>query len=254
MEIPYDSPEAFDLAEKVTKTMYESAFDASCQLTEEKGPFPAVTDSIWAKSKKKPRNVALLTFPPSSGNAVIAETSFGIEPYFALAYEQNVLDGMRLRTVIPLFVEKLKSRGIYSDELIQKIIDAHGSIQGIKEVPADLKRIFKVAHDINWKDHIKMQAAFQKWTDNAITKTINMPASATPNDIEEAYVLAWKLGCKGLTVYRDKTKKDQVFEFGGSKTEEKNDFLQACPNCEGKLTKSGRCYKCKTCGFETCLV
>jgi ribonucleoside-diphosphate reductase alpha chain len=257
LSIPYDSNEAFALAEKVTRTMYESAFETSVELGKEKGPFPLVSDSIWADKKKKPRNVALLTFPPSSGNAVIAETSFGIEPYFALAYEQNVLDGMRLRTVVPLFVEKLKERGIYSDDLVQKIIDNHGSIQGIKEVPSDLRKVFKVAHDIDWRDHIKMQAAFQKWTDNAITKTINMPATVTPNEIEEAYILAWKLGCKGLTVYRDKTKKDQVFEFGKSGKEEietKNGFLQSCPNCEGKLTKEGRCYKCRRCGFETCLV
>lgn len=248
MEIPYDNKKALDLAEKVTKTMYLSAFDASCELAKEKGPFPLVKDSIWAKRSKKPRNVALLTFPPSSGNAVICQTSFGIEPYFALAYEQNVLDGMRLQTVIPYFIEKLKEKGIYSNELIQKIINNHGSIQDLEEIPADLQKIFKVAHDIHWRDHIKMQAAFQKWTDNAITKTINMPSSATPNDIEEAYILAWKLGCKGLTVYRDKTKTNQVFEFGGNTSRASRD----CPNCEGELMKEGKCYKCKMCGYSTC--
>lgn len=249
MEIPYDSEVAFDLAEKVTKVMYRSAFETSCKLAKEKGPFPYSKYSIWANKKKKPRNVALLTFPPSSGNAVICETSFGIEPYFALAYEQNVLDGMRLRTVVPLFVKKLKERGIYSEELIQKIIDNHGSIQEITEIPADMKKIFKVAHDIDWRGHIKMQAAFQKWTDNAITKTINMPATSTPQDIEEAFVLAWKLQCKGLTVYRDRTKKDQVFEFGASHDEE---LFKKCPTCEFKLVKDGKCYKCKRCGFSTC--
>ena len=250
LSLPYDSEEALSLAEKVTKTMYTVAFDASCEIAEEKGPFPLVKDSIWANKKRKPRNVALMTFPPSSGNAVICETSFGIEPYFALAYEQNVLDGMRLRTIIPLFIKKLKERGIYTDELIQKIIDNHGSIQGLKEIPADLRRIFKVAHDVDWRDHIKMQAAFQKWTDNAITKTINMPSSATPNDIEEAYVLAWKLGCKGLTVYRDKTKKDQVFEFGGSKGMEEK--VKMCPTCDLPLKRDKKCYKCARCGFSTC--
>lgn len=248
--VSYDSEEAFNLAEKVTKRMYESAFDASCDIADEKGPFPFVKYSIWADKKRKPRNVALLTFPPSSGNAVICETSFGIEPYFALAYEQNVLDGMRLRTVIPLFVQKLKEKGIYSDALIQKIIDNHGSIQAIPEIPADLKKTFKVAHDINWRDHIRMQAAFQKWTDNAITKTINMPSAATPKDIEEAYVLAWKLGCKGLTVYRDRTKKDQVFEFGGSQNSEHK--VRLCPTCEFPLKKDKKCYKCSRCGFSTC--
>ncbi len=255
LEIPYDSQEAFDLAEKVSEKMYKSAFDASCEIAEEKGPFPLVVDSIWAKKTKKPRNVALLTFPPSSGNAVIAGTSFGVEPYFALAYEQNVMDGMRLRTVVPYFVEKLKERGLYSEELIQKVIENHGSIQDIVEIPADLKKIFKVAHDIHWKDHIKMQAAFQKWTDNAITKTINMPTETTPHEIQEAYTLAWKLGCKGLTVYRDKTKKDQVFEFGGPKKDITTpDFLANCPNCAGDLKREGKCYKCKKCGFSTCLV
>jgi ribonucleoside-diphosphate reductase alpha chain len=249
MNIAYDSDEAFKLAEKVTKTMYTAAFDASCNLAEEKGPFPLVTESVWANKKKKPRNVALLTFPPSSGNAVISETSFGIEPYFALAYEQNVLGGMHLRTVVPYFVEVLKQRKLYSDELIQRIIENHGSLQGIDEISNDLKRRFKVAHDISWKDHIKMQAAFQKWTDNAITKTINMPSTVTPQDVREAYVLAWKLGCKGLTIYRDKTKRDQVFEFGEIETSDKR---VVCPNCSGILTKDRKCYKCNACGYSTC--
>jgi len=248
LEIAYDSSEAFDLAEKVTKTMYTAAFETSCDLAEEKSPFPLVTDSIWANKKRKPRNVALLTFPPSSGNAVICETSFGIEPYFALAYEQNVLGGMRLTTVVPSFVEKLKERGIYSEELIQQVIENHGSVQGIDEVPKDIQNIYKVAHDIHWKDHIKMQASFQKWTDNAITKTINMPSETTPNDIEDAYILSWKLGCKGLTVYRDKTKNEQVFTFG----EEKKVMIKNCPTCEIPLLKDKKCYKCKQCGFSTC--
>jgi ribonucleoside-diphosphate reductase alpha chain len=249
MGISYDSQEAYDFAEKVAKIMYKSAYNASVNLAKEKGSFPLVADSIWAKSKGKPRNVAVLTFPPSSGNAVICETSYGIEPYFALAYEQNVIDGMRLKTIIPLFIQKLKEKGIYSEDLIQKIIDNHGSVQGIDEIPADLRKIFRVAHDINWRDHIKMQSAFQKWTDNAITKTINMPSSATPNDIEEAYILAWKLGCKGLTVYRDRTKTDQVFEFGHSQNPNQ---VKMCPTCDLKLIRDGKCLKCKRCGFSTC--
>lgn len=248
LEIPYDSEEAFSLAEKIVRLMYTEAFRTSCQLAQEKGPFPLIKDSIWADKKKKPRNVALLTFPPSSGNAVICETSFGIEPYFALAYEQNVLDGMRLNTVVPAFTKKLKERGIYSELLIEKIIQNHGSIQSISIIPKDLKAIFKTAHDIHWKDHIKMQSVFQKWTDNAITKTINMPSSATPKDVEDAYILSWKLGCKGLTIYRDQTKKDQVFNFGGSKKKEKI----KCPTCDITLEKDGNCHKCTRCGFSTC--
>ncbi|KKS98897.1 MAG: Ribonucleoside-diphosphate reductase [Candidatus Woesebacteria bacterium GW2011_GWB1_43_14] len=249
MGIAYDSTEAFKLAGKVARVMYKSAFEASCDLSEEKGPFPLVNDSIWAHTKRKPRNVALLTFPPSSSNAVICETSFGIEPYFALAYEQNVLGGMRLKNIVPFFVEELKRRKIYSEGLIQKVIENHGSVQGIDEVPPDMQKIFRVAHDIKWQDHIKMQAAFQKWTDNAITKTINLPSNATPTDIEEAFVMAWKLGCKGLTVYRDQTKNNQVINFG---KDNKKDVLRKCPTCDLKLVRDGKCYKCKKCGFSTC--
>jgi ribonucleoside-diphosphate reductase alpha chain len=249
MEIPYDSDEAFNLAEKIAMSMYKSAFDSSVSLAIEKGPFPYVEKSIWAKKTDKPRNVALLTFPPSSGNAMICETSFGIEPFFAIAYEQNVLDGMHLKNVIPLFTKKLREYGIDSDGIIQKIIDNHGSASGISEIPKHLQKVFKVAHDIDWRDHIRMQASFQKWTDNAITKTINMPSSATPSDIEEAYVMAWKLGCKGLTVYRDKTKDNQVISFGG---QVKQNLTSKCPTCEIKLKRDGKCLKCERCGFSTC--
>lgn len=251
MGIPYDSEEAFKMAEKVTKTMYETAYSSSVEIAKEKGPFPLVKDSIWANKKEKPRNVALLTFPPSSSNAVICETTFGIEPYFALAYEQNVMEGMRLKTVVPLLVEKLKEAGVYSEKLIQKIINNHGSIQGIPEVPQSIKKVFKVAHDLKWQDHIKMQAAFQKWTDNAITKTINMPVESNPNDIKEAYIMAWRLGCKGLTVYRDHTKKDQVFEFGNGATQN-NSVIKMCPNCDIPLKRDKKCLKCERCGFSTC--
>jgi ribonucleoside-diphosphate reductase alpha chain len=241
--IAYDSSEARRLAEIVTKIMYESAFTTSVALAKEKGSFPLVSGSIWAKSKDQPRNVAFLTFPPSSSNAVICETSYGIEPLFAIAYEQNVMDGTRLKTVNPLFLRHLEKRGIKANGIIEKIIENNGSVRGVKGVPADMQRVFKVAHDIAWHDHIKMQVAFQKWTDNAITKTINMPAHATPDDVEAAFMMAWKLGCKGLTIYRDKTKANQVFEFGG---------LRLCPTCNIKLVKDSKCFKCKKCGFSTC--
>ena len=250
MGIPYDSPAASRLAEKLVKKMYQTAFRASCGLAREKGPFPLVNESIWAKSTNKPRNVALITFPPSSGNAVLCETSYGIEPLFALAYEQNVLGGERFTNINPLFVKALRERGLYSETLIEKVINNRGSCQGVAGVPRDIQKVFRVAHDISWKDHLKMQAAFQKWTDNAITKTINMPAAATPRDIKEAYLLAWKLGCKGLTVYRDKTKQNQVIEFG--KATERIKLSKNCPTCNTKLIKENKCLKCKSCGFSTC--
>lgn len=251
LDIAYDSEEAYELAEKVSKTMYESAFLASVEIAKEKGPFPLVSDSIWANKKDQPRNVALITFPPSSGNAVICETSFAIEPHFALAYEQNILGGMRLKTINEQLKQRLIDAGVYSEALMQRILENHGSVQGIEEVPADIRRVFKVAHDIHWKDHIRMQSAFQKWTDNAITKTVNMPSTATPEDIKDAYIHAWKLGCKGLTVYRDATKSEQVFEFGdgGSKSEEEE---RKCPDCGKILFHEHNCWKCKECGFSVC--
>jgi len=211
--IPYDSKKGVKLAEKITKVMYESAFKASCQLGKEKGPFPYIDYSIWKGKAEKPRNVALLTFPPSSGNAVICGTSFGIEPYFALAYYHNILDGVRIPRVNEFLLSELKKAGVHSEKLVKKIIEHHGSIQDIDEIPLKIRKVFKIAHDINWQDHIKMQAAFQKWTDNAITKTINMPSDSTPEDVGKAYMLAWELGCKGITIYRDATKEQQVFEF-----------------------------------------
>lgn len=251
LNLSYDSKAATNLAEKVAETMYKSAFSASCALAEEKGPFPFVKDSIWVNRKRKPRNVALMTFPPSSGNAVLCETSFGIEPYFALAYEQNVMDGMRLKTVNPTLLKRLKEEGLYSEKLMGRIMENHGSLQGMTEIPKKIRDIFKVAHDISWEGHIKMQAAFQKWTDNAITKTINMPTETTPQDIEKAYVLAWKLGCKGLTVYRDRTKSEQVFEFGAGQISKEADY-RMCPSCNIRLKKTKKCYECKKCGFSTC--
>jgi len=250
MEIAYDSEEAFNFAERIAEAMYKSAFLASLEISEEKGPFPLINESIWENRKEKPRNVALLTFPPSSGNAVICETSYGIEPFFALVYEQNILEGMKLKSVVPLLEKKLKNCGVYNDDIIQKIVLNHGSIQGISEIPKNLRDVFKIAHDIDFRDHIRMQAAFQRWTDNAITKTINMPSSATVKDIEEAYILAWKLGCKGLTVYRDKSKDGQVFDFGHN---DKSLLVERkCPTCNIKLVRDNKCFKCKKCGFSTC--
>lgn len=253
MDIPYDSPKAIELAEKVSRLMYMAAFDASCSLAKEKGSFPLVADSIWAGKSRKPRNVALLTYPPSSGNAVICETSYGIEPLFALAYEQNVLEGMKFKNINRLFVKKLKEKNLYSENLINKVIQNHGSVQGIREIPKNIQTVFKVAHDIEWKSHLRMQAAFQKWTDNAITKTVNMPSDATSGDVKAAYIMAWKLGCKGTTIYRDQSKTNQVIAFGKDK-KEKSKKEYKCPTCNLKLIRDGhgKCLKCKKCGFSTC--
>lgn len=280
MEIAYGDPQALKLAEKIMKVIKDACWKASLDLGKEKGPFSYVKHSKWAKSKNKPRNVATNTLPPSSGNAVIFGTSFSIEPFFALAFYQNVLGGVRLQNINRKLEQVLKENNIHIDNLFEKVFAQHGSVQKIKGIPRKIKRLFLTAHEVNWKDHLKMQAAWQKYTDNAITKTINMPNSATVDDVAKAYMMAWELGCKGITVYRDQSRQDQVIEFGddklkdesskeedkGSKKTQLNNKQatietvdqtkikagKPCPECGQTLINSEGCVKCLSCNFSLC--
>lgn len=253
MEMSYNDPESLKLAEKIMKTIAFGCHDESMYLGAEKGPFENVKYSIWANKKRQPRNIMTNTLPPSSGNAVIFGTSYSLEPFFALAYHQNILGGVRIQNVNEKLINMLKSEGIYVENLFERISENHGSIQHIKEIPERIRRLFLTAHDIHWKDHVKTQGAWQKYTDNAITKTINMSYDATVEDIKNAYILAWELGCKGITVYRDQTKQEQVFEFSDKKPADRK--LRAgdnCPNCDEKLISSEGCIKCLSCSFSLC--
>ncbi len=259
LEIPYNDRKAFKLSEKIAKTLANSCHETSFKLAEEKGPFPFVKYSKWAKSKKQPRNVATNTLPPSSGNAVIFDTSYSIEPFFALAFYQNVLGGMRIKNVNRLLEKVLKENGIVIDNLFEKIFANHGSIQNIDGIPSKIKKLFLTAHEISWQDHLKMQASWQKYIDNAITKTINMPSSATQEDVRKAYMMAWELGCKGVTIYRDQSKKDQVIEFGDQKKEKEKSMRElkpgdTCPKCGANLISAEGCIKCLSCNFSLCTV
>ena len=212
LNIAYDSQEGLDLAEQVMSFILMEARIKSLELGKQKGVFPAFDQSIYAGKgrKQKFRNATLTTLAPTGTISIIGgPCSSGIEPVFAICYYRNVMDQTKLVEVDSVFKEMAKERGIYSDELMQKIADK-GSIQGIEEIPDDMKRIFVTAHDIAPEWHIKMQAAFQKYTDNAVSKTINFPHSATKKDVREAYLLAYQLGCKGITVYRDGSRQDQV--------------------------------------------
>ncbi len=257
LKIPYNAKKALKLSEKIAKTLANSCHETSFELAEEKGAFPFVKYSKWAKAKRQPRNVATNTLPPSSGNAVIFDTSYSIEPFFALAFYQNVLGGMRIKNVNRLLEKTLKNHGIVVENLFEQIFENHGSIQNIKEIPTKIKKLFLTAHEISWQDHLKMQAVWQKHIDNAITKTINMPATATQKDVQDAYMMAWDLGCKGVTIYRDQSKRDQVIEFGDQKKKKSMRELKPgdeCPKCGAKLISAEGCIKCLSCNFSLCTI
>ena len=211
--ISYHSNEALKVAEEVMKFIQRKAREESVKLASERGSFPDFEDSIWVeRGFKQLRNCCCTTIAPTGTISIIAGgCSSGIEPLFAVAYIRNVSDslGTNLFEVNPTFEEIAIQEGFYSDELVKKIA-RQTSIQHIEEIPEEIRRLFVTAHDIPPLWHVKMQAAFQRYVDNAISKTINFPETATPRDIEMAYMMAWQLGCKGITVYRDKCKRKQV--------------------------------------------
>jgi len=207
--IPYDSERAIALAEKVMKFIQDESHKASQALAEERGVFPNWKGSVWEKRGLKMRNATTTTIAPTGTISIIANCSSGIEPVFALAYKRaNILDGEEFFEVNWIFENALKQRGLYSEKLIEKIAET-GSIQKL-DLPEDMKRVFKCALEIAPEWHVRMQAAFQKFTDNAVSKTINLPNSATRLDVEKAFLLAYELRCKGITVYRDGSREEQV--------------------------------------------
>ena len=219
--IPYDSQEALDLAEKVMSFILEEARRKSSLLAEKKGLFPSYKGSIYEEKNLHLRNATLTTIAPTGTISIIAgPCSSGIEPIFALVYYKKVLEGEKLFEIEPSFEWVAKKRGFYSENLFERIAQNNGSIQDIKEIPEDVRRVFKTALEISYLWHIKMQAAFQKYTDNAVSKTINFPNNASVEDIKEAYILAYKLGCKGITVYRDGSRKEQVLNIEKKRQEE----------------------------------
>mgnify|MGYP001772630570 CR=1 FL=1 len=223
LEIPYDSEEALKLAEKVMKFIQEESHKASQILAEERGVFPNWKESVWEKRGMKMRNATTTTIAPTGTISIIANCSSGIEPVFALAYKRmNILDGEEFFEINPVFERVLKEKGLYSEELIAKVAES-GSIQNL-DLPLNIKRVFKIALEIAPEWHVRMQAAFQKYTDNAVSKTINLPNSATRADVEKAFLLAYELGCKGITVYRDGSREEQVLMT--KKTEKEKEKLR----------------------------
>jgi len=208
--IPYDSDEAIDLAKRLMRFIRDVAQQESMQLAEVRGVFPAWAQSSWQKKGIKIRNATLTTVAPTGTISIIAgPTSSGVEPNFSLCYFRNVLDGEKLLEVDPAFEYTAKKEGFYSEELMQSIARGE-SIQSKDNITDDVKRIFRTAMEISPFWHIKTQAAFQEFTDNAVSKTVNLSNSASVDDVKEAYLLSYKLGCKGVTVYRDGSRSVQV--------------------------------------------
>lgn len=212
--IAYDSPEGLALGEKIMAFVNDEGHKASQQLAAERGPFPAYAESVFAQRKQGPyRNATVTTIAPTGTLSIIANCSSGVEPLFALCFTRNILDGEKLVEVNPYFEAALTEAGAYSPELMENVV-ACGSIKNMDFLPETMRHTFVTAMDISGEGHLKMQAAFQRHTDNAVSKTVNLLNNATVEDIYNIYWMAYKEGCKGVTVYRDGCKSLQVLATG----------------------------------------
>ncbi len=218
--IPYNSDEAVELAEKVMGFITEEGRAASRALAKVRGAFPLFNESIY-KDEEPLRNATVTTIAPTGTLSIIANVSSGVEPVFAYAYIRNVMDGTELLEVSSPLRDELTRRGLYSDELMRSVAKA-GNLHNLDGIPDDVRRIFVSAHEVTPEWHIKMQAAFQRHTDNAVSKTVNFPNSATREDVAEVYTQAYKLGCKGVTIYRDGSRDSQVLNIGEVKQSAEN--------------------------------
>ena len=295
LKVAYDSQAGVELAGRVMAFIQKESWLASVELAQEKGVFPRWKESAFAKgwnpltrkseirnpkSEKlwKVRNVAITTIAPTGTISMAADCSSGIEPVFALSFVKNVVDEDGLTYVNRYFKQALKqtvgSNGEYTEALMQ--VSQYGSAQGVEGVPKKLQQVFVTAHDIPWEAHVKMQAAFQEYTDNAVSKTINFPSSASLEEVKGAYFLAWKMGCKGITVYRDQSKEYQVLGASQHKNESKyliqskiktktlkerareglvpvyKTHFDVCPECGGAVTEQEGCVLCHNCGWSAC--
>jgi ribonucleoside-diphosphate reductase alpha chain len=209
LAIPYNSEEALKIAEEIIKFIRERAEEKSIELAKERGTYPNFKFQISNFKLKEVRNATLITIAPTGTLSIIAECSSGIEPLYAISYIRRALEDVKLLQINPLFIEIAKKRGFYNEELIKQLENG-AVIEKIKNIPDDVRRLFVTAFDISPEWHVKMQAIFQKYTDNAVSKTINFPSDAEILDVRDAFLLAYKLGCKGLTIYRSGTREEQV--------------------------------------------
>ena len=232
--IPYNSEGALELAQRVMSFIQDESKNASKELAKERGVFPNFKGSIYdSPDGYEIRNATTTTIAPTGTLSIIADCSSGVEPLFAISFVKNVMDNDRLLEVNKYFRKVATDEGFYSEEVMEKIAES-GNLKDLDEVPSGYKRIFVTAHEISPKWHVRTQAAFQKFVDNAVSKTVNFPSSAAVQDVENVYMLAYRLDCKGITIFRDKSRGTQVLQVEGKK-KAKEKKVKA--SADGKETK-----------------
>lgn len=270
MKIGYNTDEGVGLAEQVMKFINHAAVEESVKLAEEKGVFKNWQGSDYERRGIKRRNLAVTTIAPTGTISMVADCSSGIEPSFALSYVKNVIDEQGLSYVNPYFKEAVEGSNLSDEEKIDvyRRVANTGRCTDIEYLNQEIKRVFVTAYDITPEWHVRMQAAFQKHTENAVSKTINFPAKATMADVEKAYLLAWELKCKGITIYRSGSKDTQVLEARSEKREARSSQViqskirikplkktkDICPECGSLMEMVEGCATCRKCGFSKCSV
>jgi len=260
------------LMEKVMSFIQKNAMEESVELAKKRGNFSNfdISVSIATQNRfenKLRRNATMITIAPTGTISMVANTSSGIEPVFSLSYVRQAFyedtrnkngGGKKMVFVDPVFEEVARKMKFYSVDLMEKIAE-EGSIQHIKEIPEDVRKVFVTTHDIDPTWHVKVQAACQKYADNSVSKTINFRNDATPEEVEKAYMMAWKLGCKGITIYRDGSKNTQVLSNKKNGEAVPNvimthpvDLKAVCPECGGKMLFKEGCATCSVCSYSYC--
>jgi ribonucleoside-diphosphate reductase alpha chain len=240
--VPYDAPAALALADEIMGAIQAEARAESERLAAVRGPFPGWPTSAPCVAGVRPRrNATVTTVAPTGTLALIAGCSSGIEPLFAAAYVRHALDGVELPEEHPALAPALAAAGAAG---ALEAVRRTGRVRGTPGVPEPVARLFATAHDVGPEAHVRMQAAFQRHVDNGVSKTVNLPRTATVGDVTRAFALAVELGCKGMTVYRDGSRDQQVLVGGAGK--------DRCPACRGALARSGGCATCPGCGWASC--
>jgi ribonucleoside-diphosphate reductase alpha chain len=265
MQVSYASELAREVGKEMMSKVREWADDESKQLAKVRGTFPAWNDSNYDKETEAYRNHCRLTVAPTGTISMIADTSSGIEPTFALAWKkQNILEGKTLNYINKYFEADAIKHGFYSEDLMDYLAEG-GSLETVPNVPDWAKEVYSTAPKISPKDHVLMQAAFQESCDSGISKTINFPNEATIEDVEDTYMIAWENGCKGITVYRAGSREKEVLVKGNKESSEQKtldgfeleeQMIESNHDCEGgcNIVFESGCETCKTCGWSACKI